>query len=265
MNHSEKPAEICGERDAAYWKYSRAALLIPFAALHLLGLGQVALDEPNLKDQQQHSDTSATLRSSPIPTPPLPKPSSIVTLDPDQLLADIRDIRGPVPIPNPGLPYLVVTGVVTVLALIALSIFLIRRFLKRRPEAPVINPYDQALSDLWATRSLMSEGLDKEFSSAVSDVVRFFLERQFSIPAPESTTEEFLIQIREHDLIKGKLSDTFSEFLQECDLAKFARHAFGLHDMNVLYGKAKNLIEETYLKHKMQAAILAHDPSEKAV
>lgn len=261
MNRSAEITETYRVRNAACWRCSLAAFLIPFAALPLLG--QVALDEPSLEERQQHSGTGAPLRSSPVPPPPLPKTSSIVTLDPDQLLADIRDIRGPVLIPNPWLPYLVVTGVVAVLALITISIFLIRGFFKRRPAAPVINPYDQALSDLRATRSLISEGLDKEFSSAVSDVVRFFLERQFSIPAPESTTEEFLIRIRDHNLIKGKLSDTFSEFLQECDLAKFARHAFGLHDMNALYGKAKVLIEETYLKHKMQAAMLAHDPSEK--
>ena len=255
-----RPRPLSCSSSNAGWLWALWALLIPLASLPLLG--QVAVDDPHHENRQQ-SDAGAPIRIAPDPTPPLPSTPSNIPLGSDQTAGDIRDIRGLVSIPNPWLPYLIVTGVVAALALIALSIFLFRRFRKRRPMAPVICPYDQALNDLRATRSLMSDGRDKEFSIAVSDAVRFFLERQFSIPAPESTTEEFLIRIHDHDLMKGKLSDTFSEFLQQCDLAKFARHAFGLHGMKALYGKAETLIEETYLKHKMRTAVLADAPSQK--
>ena len=246
-------------RDAG-WLRALGVLLVSFAALPIPG--QVAVDDPDHKNRPQ-SGAGALLSIAPDSTPPIPSTPSSSPLGSDQTTGDIRDIRGPVSIPNPWLPYLIVAGVAAALALIALSVFLFRRYRKRRPMAPVISPYDQALNDLRATRSLMADGRDKEFSIAVSAAVRYFLERQFSIPAPESTTEEFLIRIHDHDLMKGKLSDTFCEFLQQCDLAKFAQQAFGLHGMKALYGKAEVLIEETYLKHKMRAAVLADDPSAK--
>ena len=217
--------------------------------------GQVAI--PNLDDEEgAESGANAPIQIAPIPDTPLPSPPLQSPLPSAEEPGDIRDIRDPVSIPNPWLPYLIAGAAFLVLIILGFLIYFIVKRLKSRPAVPPINPYDQALEDLRATRLLMKAGCDKEFSIAVSDAVRYFLERQFALPAPEFTTEEFLSHIQDHDLIKEKLADTFSDFLRQCDMAKFARQAFGLSGMSDLYGKAETLIEETYLKQKMKAAVL---------
>ncbi len=170
---------------------------------------------------------------------------------------EIRDIRGPVSIPNPWKPYLIAAGVLVGLVLLAYLIRALVRRLRQKPEPILISPYEQALQELDATRPLMRAGEDKAFSIAVSDAVRYFLERQFDMPAPESTTEEFLSTISDHPLIKGPLADNFSRFLQLCDLAKFARYPLGLSGMEDLLGSGQKLVEETYVKHKMRVRLLA--------
>ncbi len=237
-----------------------SALFLPllcFYGSHFLGstalLGQVT--GPDL-DEARTPSPSPPLQFAPqVPTSPPSRTQSPVP-SPDQSGQDIRDIRNPLTIPNPWLPFAIAAGITAGLLLLG---FLIYRWFRRRkdePGDPPLSPYDQALQDLRATRSLIDSAQDKEFSSAVSDVVRYFLERQFDMPAPESTTEEFLYRIRDHSFIKGKLADAFSEFLVLCDLAKFARHSHGRIGMQELYRKAESLIEETYLKHRMQLSVL---------
>ncbi len=192
-------------------------------------------------------DDDATHSTNPPPAPP----------DQGEEFEDIRDIHGPISIPNPWMPVLIAIGVLAGLALLAFLVRLIVRKLRQKPEPIPVNPYDQALHELDATRSLMKSGEDKAFSIAVSDAVRYFLERQFDMPAPECTTEEFLNDIHDHPLIKGPLADNFSRFLQMCDLAKFARFPLGLGGMEDLLGTGRKLVEETYVKHKMRLRLLA--------
>ncbi len=188
---------------------------------------------------------------------------SVPSLDPQA--EDIRDIRNLLIIPIPWLPYAITLAVTAGLLLLGFFIFRCVMNRKKKANKPILPPYEQALIDLHSTRSLIDSAQDKEFSSAVSDVVRYFLERQFNMPAPESTTEEFLHKITDDRLIKGKLADAFSEFLVVCDLAKFARHSHGRVGMQELYRKAESLIEETYLKHRMQISVLGTKQNAKTV
>ncbi|AWT59855.1 MAG: hypothetical protein DF168_01052 [Candidatus Moanabacter tarae] len=183
----------------------------------------------------------------------------------DRQTEDIRDIRNLLTIPIPWLPYAI--ALVVTAGILILGFFTYRWVMshKKKANETFLPPYEQALLDLHSTRSLINSAKDKEFSSAVSDVVRYFLERQFNMPAPESTTEEFLHRITDDRLIKGKLADAFSEFLVLCDLAKFARHSHGRVGMQKLYRKAESLIEETYLKHRMQISVLGTKQNEKPV
>ena len=175
-------------------------------------------------------------------------------------LPDIRDIRGPISIPNPWKPWLIGAGAVAATVIAALLLRALAKKLKQPPEEPFISPYDQALEELRASRQHIKAGQDKAFSIAVSDSVRNFLERQFNMPAPESTTEEFLYSIQDHSLIKGRLAEAFLDFLQLCDLAKFARQPFGIAGMEELYAKGETLIEETYTKYKMQTHLIGETP-----
>ena len=86
----------------------------------------------------------------------------------------------------------------------------------------------------------------REFSIAVSDVVRSYIERRFDATATHRTTEEFL-----HDLLDGSHTallrhrGLLSEFLHQCDLVKFAGMSLTLQSMESLHQSARAFVLET--------------------
>lgn len=191
-------------------------------------------------------------QSSPPTQPPKQAPLPAAGLDE---VEDIRDIRGPVSITS---PWLIVLYVALVIALGLIIAFLIYLFLKQHRQitaAPSLSPYEQALKDLSDTRPLMLAGEDKAFTIAVSDVLRTYLENQFSMPAPGRTTEEFLTMMTGHTLIKETLSGLLSDFLLQCDLVKFARQPLGRKQMQELFRNAEKFILESYVKFMMQETL----------
>jgi hypothetical protein len=119
-----------------------------------------------------------------------------------------------------------------------------RRLRRRRPR--VLLPFENALQRLEEMRSLMQPDAAREFSIAVSDVVRRYIEERFSVTATHRTTEEFL-----HDLLESSHAPLarhralLSEFLQACDLVKFAGMSLTLQDMESLHHTARAFVLET--------------------
>jgi hypothetical protein len=86
----------------------------------------------------------------------------------------------------------------------------------------------------------------REFSIAVSDVVRGYIEQRFDATATHRTTEEFL-----HDLLDGSHAALLrhrallSEFLHQCDLVKFAGMSLTVQSMESLHDSARVFVLET--------------------
>jgi hypothetical protein len=155
---------------------------------------------------------------------------------------DIRDIRGPKFIFPPWLLPAVIAGVV----LLALGAFGLWRWLRRRRRPRVLLPFEIALQRLEEMRALMQPEDAREFSIAVSDVVRRYIEERFGVTATHRTTEEFL-----HDLLESSHAPLarhralLSEFLQQCDLVKFAGMSLTLQNMESLHHSARAFVLET--------------------
>lgn len=109
--------------------------------------------------------------------------------------------------------------------------FLIIRQLKKKPtpiQTKMVEPYIAPV--IWLEdeldkiegQSLWQQGLYKQYHVAWSETVREFLEKQYSIPAPESTTDEIKILIHRIDLPED-LKRKLIEALKISDLVKFAR------------------------------------------
>ena len=79
----------------------------------------------------------------------------------------------------------------------------------------------------------------------VSDTIRWYLEERFSFRAPERTTEEFLYELQGTDLLTPDQKTSLGEFLQRCDLVKFARYEPGEPELRDLHDSALRLVEET--------------------
>ncbi|RYD32994.1 MAG: hypothetical protein EOP86_14405 [Verrucomicrobiaceae bacterium] len=115
----------------------------------------------------------------------------------------------------------------------------------RRPRRAV-PPWRLALEKLAASRTLMDSGNAQPFTHAVSEIVRSFIEQSFPVRAAHRTTSEFL-----HDLVKLPNSPlvahraTLAEFLEYCDLTKFARWSLTLPEMEAMLSKAQSFISST--------------------
>lgn len=149
---------------------------------------------------------------------------------------DILDIRGPIHIPAP-FPWLA-WGAGT-LAAATLGFGAWKFF--RRPRRKL--PYEIALEKLAATRPLMEGESAQPFSLAVSEIVRLFIEECLPVRAAHRTTNEFL-----HDLVTLPDSplaahrDTLADFLQHCDLAKFARWSLSVPQMEAMLASASAFV-----------------------
>jgi len=171
---------------------------------------------------------------------------SLLARTPDA--ADIRDVKAPEPIPVDWRPYYVIGGGLLALALLAL---LAHRLLVRPKRtvaaAPPPPPHVVALAALDAlrARALVEHGAFKDFYSALSDIVRRYLEDRFRVRAPEMTTEEFLLATSRDGRVAAAHRRLLGEFLTESDLVKFARHVPTIADSERAFTAARRFVDDT--------------------
>src|SRR5215471_15888633 len=147
---------------------------------------------------------------------------------------DIIDIRPPIHIVAP-FPWLAVSAAALGLAGIGVAAWkLLGR--QRRKLA-----YEIALERLENTRPLMREFHAEPFCLAVSNVIREFIEEERLVRAMHRTTNEFL-HLSLSDLQLTPHRDTLANFLQHCDLAKFARWSLTIPQMEAMLSSAKDFV-----------------------
>jgi hypothetical protein len=156
---------------------------------------------------------------------------------------ELRDIKPPVEIAN---PWVWIWWGLGVLAVAALLFWAWRYWHRRRAQQlviPPVPPHVLAKQKLQEALSRISQ--PKEFCILVSDTVRWYLEQRFDFRAPERTTEEFLYELQATDLLTPDQKQSLGEFLNRCDLVKFARYEPGEPELRDLHGAAVRLVEET--------------------
>jgi hypothetical protein len=79
----------------------------------------------------------------------------------------------------------------------------------------------------------------------VSDTIRWYLEERFDFRAPERTTEEFLYELQATNLLTPDQKTSLGDFLNRCDLVKFAKYEPGEPELRDLHASAVRLVEET--------------------
>ena len=132
------------------------------------------------------------------------------------------------------------------LAAAALASMAWRWWRKRKAHAVLVPPlpaHVRAKQKLQEALALISE--PKPFCTLVSDTIRFYLEERFNFHAPERTTEEFLYELQGTNLLLPDQKDSLREFLNRCDLVKFAKFEPGEPGLRDLHESAFRLVEET--------------------
>jgi len=156
---------------------------------------------------------------------------------------DIRDIKPPLPITS-GWAWLGWTLAALTLAVI---LFFLWRWWRNRQEdvyvAPPIPAHIRAKKRLEEALALIGE--PKMFCILVSDTIRSYLEERFTFHAPERTTEEFLRELSDTDLLLPEQKGSLGRFLEYCDLVKFAKYEPRETELRELHRAAVTLVEET--------------------
>jgi hypothetical protein len=85
----------------------------------------------------------------------------------------------------------------------------------------------------------------KAFSIAVSSAIRVYLEERFEFHAPDRTTEEFLYELQGSHLLTDEQKRSLGQFLESCDLIKFAKYEPTETELRGLHQAALRLVNET--------------------
>jgi hypothetical protein len=94
-------------------------------------------------------------------------------------------------------------------------------------------------------RDLIKAGKIKEFYEGLSDILRHYIEHRFNLRAPERTTEEFLAELPSANVLAKAEQQHLGEFLQHCDLVKFAKYDPTAEQIQKTFDLVKNFIEIT--------------------
>jgi len=156
---------------------------------------------------------------------------------------DIRDIKAPVPVSSGWTWVAWMLGGAVVLALLWWAWNRWRRK-KSEPVPEVLIPaHERARKKLEQALKLIDE--PKPFCTAVSDALRLYLEERFGLHAPERTTEEFLFELQATPRLTFSQKQSLADFLERCDLVKFAKFEPPQTALRDLYEAALKLISET--------------------
>jgi len=156
---------------------------------------------------------------------------------------DIRGVKPPVPVPNDWAWVFWLLGIALGLAAAYIAW---RRWEKSRvyklvvPPAP---PHIRARQRLHAALAHIQD--PRVFCGEVSDALRIYLEERFRFHAPERTTEEFLMELHDTNILTLQQKQTLTDFLQNCDLVKFARYEPTEAALRDLHDSALRLVDET--------------------
>lgn len=141
------------------------------------------------------------------------------------IVEEIRDIHGPLPIPE--YPYrALLLLVAAVLLLVLLGCIYI--FWKRRRSMPAvrISAAQKAMAELDDTRAFMNTEQALFYMEKVSDILRRYIEGRFSIPCTRKTSSEFMQMLHARGSAEINQLQLFSSELKNClemcDMAKFS-------------------------------------------
>ena len=163
-----------------------------------------------------------------------------------QVLEDIYDIKPPLDWPGIHL------GLIAILILAAIFVSAILWWIHKQnkakgnivPQKTIWEVAYQQLEEL-EREDLLSKGKFKEYYSRLCDIIRHYIEERFHIRTCEMTTEEFLNFLRISPILSDQQKMILQDFLNSCDLVKFAKHVPPASEGGKVFEITKKFIEET--------------------
>jgi hypothetical protein len=141
---------------------------------------------------------------------------------------------------------LVPTWVIFVAAFIGLTLLGLLGWLilRRRPAPqPPKLPGERALEALAEIERALETMTPYRFSIRVSDILRRYVTEQFALPVTRQTSVEFLSALAKSSPFSGDERSLLEDFLNRCDLIKFARYKATTADSRRLLEEARRFVK----------------------
>ena len=138
-------------------------------------------------------------------------------------------------------PWLIFAGTFFALAIIGLIVWLIAQR-RKRPEPPQL-PRARALEALERMRDQIDLLNPYQFSIRVSDILRRYVTEQHGLPVTRQTSMEFLNALAKTPQFSSDEKLLLEDFLNRCDLIKFARHEATSADSRLLLEEATRFVK----------------------
>ncbi len=166
----------------------------------------------------------------------------------DKAAKDIKDIKPPLSLTYFPASFFFWFGLGCA-AIAAAAVWLLRRRTRKIVHEPPPPPHVKAYEELRRilAMDLIAKGKTKEFYIRISDVVRRYIERRFKLRAPDMTTEEFLEEARASGMLDPRARTLVGDFLEQCDMVKFAKYGPTDGEIDGAYRSAKRFVDETKL------------------
>jgi len=169
-------------------------------------------------------------------------------IDNEKKEGGLRDIKAPLAV-KIGIPVVLIIAAILIILTAGGIIFwkvYLKRFSAKKME-PALTPREIAFRELERIESLglIEKKRIKEYYYLVSFALRTYLENRFFLKAPEQTTEEFLESVVRSDKLEGRYINILKEYLNHCDLVKYAKFDPGKSEAISLIETTRRFIEET--------------------
>src|SRR3990170_3221950 len=169
-----------------------------------------------------------------------------------EISGDIKDIHPPVDVPTSfkrlilwisvGLGVLLLSGIIygLVCKFKKRSKIQEQQFVRRTPQEIAYELLERLLKE-----DLIAKGLVREYYYRITNILRHYIEDQFGLLAPERTTEEFLMEMAHANQLDATHKLLIREFLERCDMVKYAKYGPSNLEIKETYDAAKRFIDET--------------------
>ena len=138
-------------------------------------------------------------------------------------------------------PWLVFVIAFVVLSLLGLVVWWFAK--RRKPELPPKAPREIALEDLEQIRAEIDRMNPYQFSIRVSDILRRYVTQQYGVPATRQTSIEFLTATAKAPSFSADDKSLLEDFLNRCDLIKFAKYEATTSDSELLLEEAIRFVK----------------------
>jgi hypothetical protein len=127
------------------------------------------------------------------------------------------------------------------LCLIGLIVWLLKH--RKKPALPPKTPREIALDELDLIANKIETANPYQFSIRVSDILRRYVSHQYGLPLTKQTSIEFLTGLAKSKSFSASEKSLLEDFLNRCDLIKFARYDATSADSRLLLEEATQFVK----------------------